>query len=115
MKDWHTLAAAAGIFIVAAVIIMCVLALSGAFGENETEPAAKPESSIPISESSKIQMRLGAFEGKLALFKGESRYPNEIFDVLLRSLPEADRLRLEEGIKVYDEEELKRLIEDFTS
>lgn len=115
MKDWHTLAAAAAIFIVAAVLVMCALALSGAFGESSAEPAAKPETEVPVSESSKIQMRLGAFEGKLALFEGESQYPNEIYDLLLRSLPEADRLRLEKGITVYSEEELKRLLEDFTS
>lgn len=68
----------------------------------------------PAGESEN-KMFLREFDGKLALFVGEGRYPKKVYDLFVRSLPLEDRTRLSAGIEVSSEEELKSLLEDFTS
>ena len=68
----------------------------------------------PAGESEN-KMFLREFDGKLALFVGEGRYPKKVYDLFVRSLPQEDRSRLSAGIEVSSEEELKSLLEDFTS
>jgi len=58
---------------------------------------------------------LGAYNGKLALLSpdGESIY--EIFDVYINTLPDYDKNLLLNGIKITDADELRSLIEDYSS
>ena len=77
----------------------------------EPTPAAEVYS-VPEEEKS---MTLGVFEGKLALFIGQSPYPNAVYDFLIRTLPPEDRTRLEAGIELSGEEELYALLEDYMS
>lgn len=58
---------------------------------------------------------LGSHKGYLALWKEDRPEPFQIFPVKVESLPEADRLALEEGIRARSEIELSSLLEDFLS
>ncbi|HOJ36483.1 MAG: hypothetical protein GXY95_06045 [Clostridiales bacterium] len=56
-----------------------------------------------------------AYEEKIAVFVEDETVPSQILDVFLFSLPPADAEILENGITVYGEESLARVIEDYTS
>lgn len=58
---------------------------------------------------------LGSFRGYIALFDKGVSEPRYVYPYAVASLPEADRLALEQGIRVGNEEELSRLLEDFLS
>ncbi len=55
------------------------------------------------------------FNGKLALFVGDETVPSEIFDVRTQSFGEVDRELLMKGITTDTEEEIRSLVEDYTS
>ena len=84
-------------------------ALDGEAGFSEGAAGAAP------AGESENKMFLREFDGKLALFVGEGRYPKKVYDLFVRSLPLEDRTRLSAGIEVSSEEVLKSLLEDFTS
>lgn len=58
---------------------------------------------------------LGAFDGKLAVFEGDSRFPMKLYEVAIASLPSDEQQRLKDGIPVADAGALERLLEDYTS
>ncbi len=110
----HTFSAAAMLLALTAAAVIGLFALTGYFGNSEETLAA--ESSFPEqSEESARKMSLGIFDGKLALYIGESPYPNTVYDFMARTLPEEDQKRLSEGIEISSEEELQSLLEDFMS
>lgn len=53
--------------------------------------------------------------GKIGVFKSGEDSPFLLLDVYVDTLPYRDKLYLEEGIKVFSEEELQQLIEDYSS
>ncbi len=109
----HTFAATAGMLLVTALAVIGSMAFAGNFDEKE---AVKNEENVSVLEAEEPKsMVLGVFEGKLALFIGESQYPNRIFDFMIRTLPAEDQNRLYEGIKLSSEEELEVLLEDYMS
>ncbi len=110
----HTFAAAAAMLLVVALAVFGFFLLSG-FYENKEEAFAAEQSAEVFEEPESEKMVLGVFEGKLALFIGESPYPNRIYDFLTRTLPPEDRKSLEEGIEIKSEEELEVLLEDYMS
>lgn len=55
------------------------------------------------------------YEGHPAVFDSLNEKPSEILDINISSLPSSDRILLREGIRVYSENELSRLIEDYSS
>ncbi|MBQ4643708.1 MAG: BofC C-terminal domain-containing protein [Oscillospiraceae bacterium] len=101
---------------VAALLITgaAVLGLFAFFEEPERE-AEIAEKTVSLSEPEPEKTVLGVFEGKLALFIGESPYPNIVYDFFVRNLPPEDQSRLFEGISVSSESELESLLEDFMS
>ena len=110
----HTFSITAALLWATALAVIGLFAVTGFFENKERVLAAEN----PASEESAPQqqkMSLGVFEGKLALFIGESPYPNIVYDFLTRTLPEEDQNRLGEGIEVSSEEELQSLLEDFMS
>ena len=109
----HTFAATAAMLILVFLAVIGLFLLTGSFEAEEEVLAA--ENSASASETEPPEMCLGIFEGKLALFIGESPYPNVIYDFFARTLPEEDRIRLAEGIKISSEEELEALLEDYMS
>lgn len=58
---------------------------------------------------------LGSYKGYVALYESGSEEPRQIFPYQVSTLPPADQSALEEGIRVRDQEELNRLMEDFLS
>ena len=109
----HTFSATAALLFLVAAAVIGLFLLTGSFRpEEEVLPT---ENSVSASESKPQEMFLGIFEGKLALFIGESPYPNKVYDFMARVLPAEDQKRLSEGIKISSEEELEALLEDYMS
>ena len=112
----RTFTATAAAILITAALVLSAIALSGGFSESEN--AAVKTENVPVnseSESPSEKMILGIYSGHIALFIGDGRYPNEIYEALVRTLPESDRLRLQNGIEINSEEELRETIEDLTS
>ena len=53
-------------------------------------------------------------DGRIGIFESGNKTPLKILDVYTFTLPEADREALKRGIRVYSDEALLSLIEDFT-
>ena len=70
---------------------------------------------VSDSPVSKPKYMLKGEDGKLAVFIIGKKEPELVFDIYLHHLPDIDRKRLEEGIEVFEYEQLLNLIEDFTS
>ena len=58
---------------------------------------------------------LSEYKGKIAVFKNQESVPIDIYDVYVATLPQHDRVLLENGIHIETPEELQKLIEDYTS
>ena len=58
---------------------------------------------------------LGSHKGYLALWKEGQPEPFQIFPVKVDSLPDADRSRLEKGLRARSELQLAELLEDYLS
>ena len=58
---------------------------------------------------------LKEYNGNIASFRCNDENPIDIFDVSVNSFGEYDKQALYKGIVAYSEEELNRLIEDYTS
>ncbi len=110
----HSFAGALAALLLTGTIVSGFYALENFSDPEETELSAETE--ISASEKSEPEkVLLGVFEGKLALFAGESPYPNIVYDFYVRNLPEEDQNRLFEGISVFSQSELESLLEDFMS
>ncbi len=55
------------------------------------------------------------YNGKIAVFENGEHVPKTIFESYTSLLPEHDRILLINGIRAETEEELQKIIEDFTS
>ena len=58
---------------------------------------------------------LGVRNGYIALWRDGDAKPVQVFPYRAEMLPDADRQALEKGIHIADEDELKRLLEDYLS
>ncbi len=58
---------------------------------------------------------LKQYGGKLAVFKYGENEPYEVTDIFVHNLPEYDVQLLSEGIKISDDSELAKRLEDYTS
>ena len=109
----HTLAITAAALLLVAALVLCAFALTGFFAD---EPSADDtQTAAESGDFASEQMRLGVYRGYLALFVGAAEAPAETYDVMVRTLPDADRARLIAGIPVANEAELRSLLEDFMS
>ena len=52
--------------------------------------------------------------GRLAIYRAGARYPMEVTDIEVDSLPLADQEALAEGIDLADEEAIAHLLEDYS-
>ena len=59
--------------------------------------------------------RLREYQGKLAVFQAGESEPQQILDLDVSLLPPYDQGQLRAGITAQGEEELARLLEDYTS
>ena len=60
-------------------------------------------------------MFLGIYQGQLALWQDNAAVPAKIYPCQIQTLPEADRLLLEQGIPVQSRKELTSRLEDLLS
>ncbi len=58
---------------------------------------------------------LKSYKGRMAVFEGNSDIPEEIFDIFVSSLPEADQRQLNSGIYAVNPDELYKIIEEYSS
>lgn len=93
---------------VSATVAVGVLAfLYVRFGREAAPPTEKGRQTAAYT--------LGEWEGQLAVFEGEDTFPQKLYDVAVAALPRSEQERLKNGIAVANEEELQRLLEDYTS
>lgn len=78
----------------------------------DTAPAAEQNTTAPQIHAPHAYV--GAWDGRLAVFRTKGAAPDEVFDVFIASLPASEQEALAAGIPVFDEEELQRLLEDYT-
>ena len=77
--------------------------------------AHKSRSFVEAAVTSTVSLyTLREHEGKIGIFESGEATPLQILDVYVFTLPEADRLALRSGIRVYSSDALRSLIEDFT-
>ncbi len=101
------------------VISACTVGLaiySGA-GRQEKQEIIVGEgiSNQSVAPSRTVKYMLREYQGRLAVFTGENKEPDMVFDVYIHYLPEADRELLKQGIAVENYEQLTKLIEDYIS
>ena len=101
------------------LLFVAVFALGAIIITGLAAPAAVPEvlSLSSTSEKEKPQTYLvKEYEGKLAVFNTDNlTVPQKIYDEDLTVLPSYDQILLLDGILVYSDEELRKVIEDYTS
>jgi type VI protein secretion system component VasK len=88
--------------------------------EEQQEAAAEEvEQGTPVDpvlrQSNGPTYRLGASQGRLAVFVQDSPDPEMVLDVYLSSLPQADQILLQQGIVTQSYAELVSMIEDYIS
>lgn len=67
------------------------------------------------NSSVEYKYRVSVFNGKLAVFEGNSKVPYKVYDTYVNSLPENDIQLLNDGIKTNSASELIKIIEEYTS
>ena len=93
-----------------AVIVASVSVIVGV-GAKESEPPAA--SQTVVTATAAAYGTLGIYEGRLALFCG-GETPDEVYDVWVSALPDAERERLAAGIPVADRTAFFRLLQEYT-
>ena len=58
---------------------------------------------------------LGIYEGKIALWKDNDPTPYKVFPYYAAMLPREDRNALKKGIYLENEDQLRKLVEDYLS
>lgn len=78
---------------------------------------AKYEKATPPPETTSPSplYTLSQYDGKLALFKRGYSMPVEIYEVYLSSLPQDEQSKIKSGISAQTDEEILKIIEDYTS
>lgn len=67
------------------------------------------------NSTKEYKYRVSVFNGKLAVFEGNSKVPYKVYDTYVSSLPENDIRLLSDGIKTNSSSELMKIIEEYTS
>lgn len=80
----------------------------------------KPDEIIETTQPSNSQINsatkayiVRAYNNNVAVFEEGSSEPYEVFDTDIRILPTIDQTRLEKGIRVTSEADLKHLLQDY--
>ncbi|MBR5941774.1 MAG: hypothetical protein IKZ81_00335 [Clostridia bacterium] len=97
-------------------VIAAFIAVSAVFAAVSpflTPTAPEPETASTEAPAGGYVLR--EYEGAIGVFASGSSVPVSVIDVDVRTLPEADRAALANGIFAADEDELNRRIEDYSS
>lgn len=81
----------------------------------ETSTAGTDLKQPEAGTTSPAAYRLREYQGKLAVFRAGESEPQQILDLDVSLLPPYDQGQLRAGIAAQGEEELARLLEDYTS
>ena len=103
-----------GTLAVSVVSIVCML-LWGFTRKPASEPGSSLSPAPSASTVAVLHRILGQWNGTLAIFVAGGQTPDEVYDVYVSTLPAEEQTRLRDGIPIYSEEELARLLEDYTS
>lgn len=116
-KFWWT----GGALALTAVVTMILMNLPGS---EETVPLQEPISDVRVESSQAVEESepapeyaylLKEYNGRIAVFIPGAEEPQMQFEVLVKFLPDYDRIQLEAGIPVKDYEALSAIIEDYIS
>ena len=83
--------------------------------QNLLRPIIQSNETTNISLNTSYKYRISVFNGKLAVFEGESKLPYKVYDTYIKNLPEEDAKILTDGIRVNSSTELNKIIEEYTS
>ncbi len=95
--------------IICSLIVLSTILIS-AYRLNTVKDTIKP--GIQITETVYI---LKPYNGKLAIYKNSSSVPYKVYNIQIDTLPKTDIELLKNGISVKSEQELNKLIADYTS
>lgn len=95
-----------------ALLSLVSMTISVMIGNSEVESEVINAETLVTEERYYI---LKEYNGKIASFYYDDENPIDVFDVYVNSFGEYDKEALCKGIIAYSEEELNRLIEDYTS
>lgn len=73
-----------------------------------------PPEPLPVSAAPSAKYTAGIVDGRVAIYRAGARYPMEVTDIEIASLPRIDREALEAGIELMDEEAIAHLLEDYS-
>lgn len=104
----------------AACLLMVLSVVAALFRWEKPQPERQLEAEVSLNEEPLPAVeappyRLGVWQGRVAVFEGESAQPASVLDTPVASLPAPDQQSLEAGIPVYSQEELAGLLEDYGS
>lgn len=92
--------------------LICVLCLATLFVNlNNDIEIYEDEKNVKQQEFYTIK----EYEGKIAVFKDSDKKPFTVYEAYTSLLPEQDRQKLKDGIKVDNTTDLQKIIEDYTS
>lgn len=94
----------------ASVLLLAVFVATAFSLGAKYEKVTPPETTSPSP-----LYTLSQYDGKLALFKRGYSMPVEIYEVYLSSLPQAEQSKIKSGISAQTDEEILKIIEDYTS
>lgn len=101
------------LIIISAISVLSLISIGANSIKLITEKPTVTEREYEIKEETAYTLK--GYNGQLALFTNHGNKPCKIFDIFISSLPQEDKTRLETGITVYTEEEIQKLIEEYTS
>lgn len=98
------------VILITIIIILCTISvIYNIFKIKQTSVATKE-----ITENANYEYTVKDYKGRIAIFKYGKELPLEIFDIYTESLPKIDSTRIKEGINIADENELQKIIEEYT-
>lgn len=105
------------IFLAAAVVLSCIAIGLSLYFQNQGEESLAHAS--PSSSASAISGEQGyllqEYQGHLALFQKGSDTPLEEYEVSVAQFSDYDQALLKKGVYAQTEEELRKMVEDYTS
>lgn len=93
----------------ALVLVTLVTALALQAGDGNAQAATQ------VQKSAAPKYVFSQYEGRLALYERGYAMPVEIYDVYLRNFPQDEQERITAGIPAETDEEIQKIIEDYTS
>lgn len=79
------------------------------------QPITQTQETTNADQNASCKYRISVFNGKLAVFEGESKLPYKVYDTYISNLPDEDVKILTDGIRVNSSSELNKIIEEYTS